>query len=155
MVLTCIAFLFISWRICHLNVSEFLKGIQKRDILIQCQARRGLWGQPWWTSQYWTWRRGWSAARKRPSRLWTEGNKPSTSPKLKKKSLSSLPMIFRKTNGVADATYGGYHISYEVKKLMYEKSPKVALWCPNQSMFYITYVKPHITIFRCCFVFVT
>ena len=25
-------------------------------------------------------------------------------------------------NGIVDETYGGYHISYEVKKLMYEKT---------------------------------
>ena len=35
------------------------------------------------------------------------------------------------------------------------KFPKVALWCANQSMFYIIYVKPHIIIFRCCFVLIT
>ena len=66
-------------------------------------------------------------------------------------------MICRKTNGVADATYGGYHISYEVKKLMYEIPKSCSLVCPcaNQSMFYIIYVKPHITIFRCCFVLIT
>ena len=43
---------------------------------------------------------------------------------------SSLPMICRKTNGVADATYGGYHISYEVKKLMYEIPKSCSLVCP-------------------------
>ena len=37
-------------------------------------------------------------------------------------SYSSPQIICRKngSNGVTDATYGGYHISYEVKKLMYE-----------------------------------
>ena len=48
-------------------------------------------------------------------------------------------MNCRKTNGVADATYGGYHISYEVKKLMYE-FPKTLLFGVqiNQCFTYFT-----------------
>ena len=54
-------------------------------------------------------------------------------------------MICRKNgpNGVADATYGGYHISYEVKKLMYEIPKSCSLVCKSINVLHNLRKTPH------------